>query len=75
MARACHDTAVITWANIGCYWALGFPLSVVLIRTDWLLPAMGPEGAWWSFIISLTAIAVIFALRFRATARKVFLRS
>ena len=75
LLRACHDTAVITWANIGCYWALGFPLSVVLIRTDWLLPAMGPEGAWWSFIISLTAIAVIFALRFRATARKVFLRS
>ncbi len=75
LLRACHDTAVITWANIGCYWMLGFPLSVILIRTDWLWPAMGPQGAWWSFIVSLTAIAAIFVLRFRATARKVFLRT
>ncbi len=74
LLRGCHDTAVITWANITCYWLLGFPLSVILIRTDWILPAMGPAGAWWSFIISLSAVAIVLRRRFLSTAERVFLR-
>lgn len=72
LLRGCHDTTIITWANIGCYWLLGFPLSVILIRTDWILPAMGPSGAWYSFIISLTVVAIILYLRFRRTAARLF---
>ena len=75
LLRGCHDTAVITWVNIGSYWFLGFPLSVILVRTDWILPAMGPAGAWWSFIISLTVTALLLYLRFRVIRRRVFLRA
>ena len=72
LLRGCHDTAVITWANLACYWLLGFPLSCILIRTDWIIPAMGPAGAWYSFIISLTVAAFILYLRFRRTVRRIF---
>lgn len=72
LLRGCHDTAVITWVNIGSYWLLGFPLSVILVRTDWIMPAMGPAGAWWSFIISLTITALLLYGRFRFIRRKLF---
>lgn len=72
LLRGCHDTQVITWVNLLCYWLVGFPLSCVLIRTDFLTPAMGPAGAWVSFIISLTLAAILFSLRFRRTRRKLF---
>lgn len=72
LLRGCHDTAVITWVNIGSYWLLGFPLSVILVRTDWLLPAMGPAGAWWSFIISLTVTALLLYGRFRVVRQRIF---
>ena len=72
LLRGCHDTAVITWANIGCYWLFGFPVSVILIRTDWIFPAMGPQGAWWSFILSLTLIACVLRWRFVSTSRRIF---
>ena len=72
LLRGCHDTAVITWANLGSYWLLGFPLACILIHTDWLLPAMGPAGAWWSFIVGLTAAALILYLRFRHVRQRLF---
>lgn len=72
LLRGCHDTAIITWANLACYWIVGLPLSVILIHTDWIVPAMGPAGAWVSFIVALTLVAVCFACRFRYTCGKVF---
>ena len=72
LLRGCHDTAVITWVNIGSYWLLGFPLSVILVRTDWIFPAMGPSGAWWSFIIALTVTALLLYRRFRVIRRRIF---
>lgn len=72
LLRGCHDTAIITWANLGSYWLLGFPLACILIRTDWLLPAMGPAGAWCSFIVGLTAAAAILYCRYRRTRRRIF---
>ncbi len=72
LLRGCHDTDLITWVNLGCYWLVGFPLCYMLVRTDILVPAMGPAGAWVSFIIALTCAAICFALRFRRTARKLF---
>lgn len=72
LLRGCHDTKTITWVSLGSYWLVGFPLSCVLIRTDWIVPAMGPAGAWVSFIIALTVAAVFFTVRFVHTRRRLF---
>ncbi len=72
LLRGCHDTDLITWVNLGSYWLVGFPLCYLLVRTDVLVPAMGPAGAWVSFIVALSCAAVCFALRFRRTACKLF---
>lgn len=73
--RGCQDTAAITWICLGSYWLVGFPLACLLIRTDYLVPALGAAGAWVSFIVALTLAAVLLALRFRHTARKLFDKS
>ncbi len=72
LLRGCHDTALITWVNLASYWLVGFPLCYLLVRTDVIIPAMGPAGAWVSFIIALTLAALCFAWRFTHTARKLF---
>ncbi len=72
LLRGCHDTSTITWVNLCSYWLIGFPLCVLLVRTDVIVPAMGPAGAWVSFIISLAFAATFFAFRFRSTSRKLF---
>ena len=75
LLRACQDTAVITWTCLCSYWMVGFPLSCILIRTDWIVPAMGAVGAWISFIVCLTLTAIALGLRFRRTRRRLFERS
>ena len=72
LLRGCHDTAIITWSNITTYWLVGFPLACILIRTDWIVPAMGPAGAWVSFIVALSLAAVILTGRFLYTRKRVF---
>lgn len=72
LLRGCHDTTVITWVSLTSYWLIGFPLACILIRTDWIVPAMGPAGAWVSFIVALTIAAVFFTVRFVYTCRRVF---
>ena len=74
LLRAVHDTKAITWVNIISYWVVGFPLAVVLVRTDWLCPALGAAGAWVSFIVSLTLTAVLLLHRFCRTYRRTFPR-
>lgn len=75
LLRGCHDTKMITWVNLINYWLVGFPLACVLIRTDWIVPAMGPAGAWVCFIISLTLTAIALSWRFARTRRRVFDRT
>ncbi len=72
LLRGCHDTDLITWVNLGSYWLVGFPICYLLVRTDVLMPAMGPAGAWVSFIIALAVAAACFGWRFRRTARRLF---
>lgn len=74
LLRGCHDTRVITWINMFCYWVVGFPLACILVRTDWIVPAMGPAGAWVSFIVALSLAAILFLYRFFCTRRKLFSR-
>ncbi|MGN0836927.1 MAG: hypothetical protein ACI4OS_05745, partial [Akkermansia sp.] len=68
----CQDTNAISRATIIGYWGVGFPLACVLIRTDWIVPAMGAAGAWVSFIVSLSLVALLLGLRYRRTARRLF---
>ena len=72
LLRGCHDTQAITWVNMFSYWGIGFPLACVLIRTDDLVPAMGPTGAWVSFVVALTITAVLLCWRFARARRRVF---
>ena len=72
LLRGCHDTQSITWANMFSYWVIGFPLACVLIRTDYLVPALGPAGAWVSFVVALTITAGLLSWRFVCARRRVF---
>jgi MATE family multidrug resistance protein len=72
LLRGCHDTQAITWVNMFSYWVIGFPLACVLIRTDWIVPAMGPAGAWVSFVVALTITAVLLSWRFALARKRVF---
>ena len=72
LLRGCHDTQAITWVNMFSYWVVGFPLACVLIRTDYLVPAMGPMGAWVSFVVALTITAVLLCWRFAGARKRVF---
>lgn len=69
LLRGCHDTAIISRVNLLTYWCLGFPLCVVLIRTDWLVKDLGAAGAWVSFIVTLLVMAVFLSCRYFRTRR------
>ena len=75
MLRGCHDTKAITWVNMFSYWVIGFPLACFLIRTDYLVPALGAMGAWVSFVVALTITAALLSWRFLLARKCVFLRS
>ena len=72
LLRGCHDTKAITWVNMFSYWVVGFPLACILIRTDWLVSALGAMGAWVSFVVSLTITAALLSWRFKLASRRVF---
>ena len=72
LLRGCHDTKAITWVNMFSYWVIGFPLACILIRTDYLVPALGAMGAWVSFVVALTITAVLLSWRFAYVRRLVF---
>lgn len=72
LLRGCHDTKIITWVNLGSYYLVGFPLAYALIRTDWIVPALGPAGAWISFIVALTITASLLTARFIRTRKTLF---
>lgn len=72
LLRGCHDTQAITWVNMFSYWVVGFPLACILIRTDWIVPAMGPTGAWVSFVVALTITALLLSWRFAGVRKRVF---
>lgn len=72
LLRGCHDTQAITWVNMFSYWVLGFPLACILIRTDWIVPPMGPAGAWVSFVVALTITALLLSWRFACARKRVF---
>lgn len=72
LLRGCHDTQAITWVNMFSYWVVGFPLAGILIRTDCIVPAMGPAGAWVSFVVALAITALLLSWRFACARKRVF---
>ncbi len=71
LLRGCHDTRVITWVNIVCYWCVGLPLAWFFIRADGVMPAMGASGAWLSFIVTLALASLLLGRRFLYTRRQI----
>lgn len=52
------------------YWPIGFALGYVLARTDFIIPAMGPEGFWAGVVIGLTTASTLFAIKLRSVLKQ-----
>lgn len=63
--RGYKDTRSIFYITFVAYWVLGLPVGYTLGLTDYIVPAMGPSGFWWGFILGLTFAAVMVTLRIR----------
>ncbi|GAA4503159.1 MATE family efflux transporter [Pseudaeromonas paramecii] len=68
--RGYKDTKMIFVITMAAYWGVGLPLGVVLGMTDWLRPAMGPEGFWIGLISGLTCSALLFSWRLKVIFNK-----
>ena len=61
---------MIFFITLLAYWGLGLPSGILLGLTDWLHPAMGPQGFWIGIIIGLTSAAGLLGLRLRTTMHR-----
>lgn len=61
--RGYKDTKAILYITLFCYWVVGMPIGYTLARTDFILPALGAEGFWIGFVVSLTIAAVLLLYR------------
>lgn len=61
--RGYKDTKAILYITLFCYWGVGMPIGYTLARTNLLMPALGAEGFWIGFVVSLTIAAVFLMLR------------
>lgn len=68
--RGYKDTRAIFYITFVAYWVLGLPSGYLLALTDYIVPAMGPSGFWFGFIIGLTFAAIMMVLRMRWLQRQ-----
>ena len=68
--RGYKDTRAIFYITFVAYWVLGLPSGYLLALTDHIVPAMGPSGFWFGFIIGLTFAAIMMVLRMRWLQRQ-----
>lgn len=61
--RGYKDTKAILYITLFCYWIVGMPIGYTLARTDIVMPALGAEGFWIGFVVSLTVAAVLLMHR------------
>ncbi|RWR03526.1 multidrug transporter [[Pantoea] beijingensis] len=61
--RGYKDTRSIFFITFIAYWVLGLPSGYILAMTHWVVPALGPAGFWYGFIIGLTSSAVMMIWR------------
>lgn len=64
--RGLKDTRVPMWLAVVSYWGLGMPLGVGLgFGLGW-----GPQGMWTGLIAGLAAAALLLAVRFHNSSRR-----
>jgi len=68
--RGYKDTRAIFYITFVAYWVLGLPSGYLLALTDYIVPAMGPSGFWFGFIIGLTFAAIMMVFRMRWLQRQ-----
>lgn len=68
--RGFEDTAVPMLITLFAYWGVGLPLGYLLGLTDWLTPAMGPDGFWIGLLAGLTTAAALLYLRLLAVRHR-----
>ncbi len=68
--RGYKDTRMIFFITLLAYWGLGLPSGFMLGLSDWLAPAMGPQGFWIGIIIGLTSAAGLLGLRLHIVMRR-----
>lgn len=61
--RGYKDTRSIFFITFIAYWVLGLPIGYTLALTNTIIPAIGPSGFWWGFIIGLTSSAILMSMR------------
>ncbi|WP_370277141.1 MATE family efflux transporter [Pontibacterium sp.] len=61
--RGYKDTNVPLLIVFVSFWVVGLPLGYTLARTDFILPAMGPQGFWVALVIGLTISGALLAQR------------
>ncbi|WP_424407851.1 MATE family efflux transporter [Pasteurella sp. PK-2025] len=61
--RGYKDTKAILYITLFCYWVVGMPMGYTLARTDFIVPALGAEGFWIGFVVSLTIAAALLMFR------------
>ncbi len=64
--RGYNDTRIIFIICFVAYWIVGFPLGIILSRTDWLGPSLshlGAQGFWIAFILALIFGACCYSMR------------
>ncbi len=57
--RGLKYTKPISYITFISYWLIGFLLGFVLGKTDWIVPAMGPQGFWLGIILGLSVAALL----------------
>ena len=55
------DTLTPTWVNLGCFWGCQIPLAWWLARGV----GLGPDGVFWSVMLSETLLALVMIELFR----------
>ena len=61
--RGYKDTQAAMVVTLIAYWPFGLSIGVILGRTDWIVPAMGPAGFWIGFISGLSVAALLLTIR------------
>lgn len=70
LLRGFRDTYSITIITFVSYWVVGFPICVILARTDWIVPMMGPYGILIGIICGLVAASFLLITRVISTRKK-----
>ncbi|MGY4677061.1 MATE family efflux transporter [Pasteurella sp. P03HT] len=63
--RGYKDTKAILYITLFCYWGVGMPIGYSLARTNFFIPALGAEGFWIGFVVSLTIAAALLMMRMK----------